>query len=73
VSTLRAKTDAALVVLEPPGAVERLAQDHPHPPFANDGRRNARTAQFSSSKSVCLTVSRITSDLVAFQNLLKRR
>ena len=32
------QADAPLVILEPPGAVERLAQDQPDPAFADDGR-----------------------------------
>ena len=36
--------DAALEVLESPGAVERLAQNHPDPAFTHDGRRTGDRA-----------------------------
>jgi hypothetical protein len=39
------ESDPALVVLEAPGAVERLAEDHPHPSFANDARRSSDGAE----------------------------
>ena len=35
---ITSQSDPALEVLESPGPVERLPQDHPHPAFPHDGR-----------------------------------
>ena len=62
---------SALEVFEAPGAVERLAQDHPYPAFADDARGAGDRAILLKQFGVPHD-SNDSAELVAFQNVIRR-